>query len=72
MVRRLDTESELFVPLRTGKAGPLLKPRNSSVAFSANRTKPPAISFTTSGRQAGVSCIIKRLVTGVNPNLSAL
>src|ERR687892_1569724 len=55
--------------LRTGKAGPLLKPRNTSVAFSPNRTKPPAISFTTSGRQGGVSCIIKCPVTGVNPNL---
>ena len=34
-----------------------------------NRTKPPAISFTTSGRQVGVSCIIKCPVTGVNPNI---
>ena len=55
--------------LPTGKAGPLLKPRNTSVAFSPNRTKPPAISFTISGRQVGVSCIIKRPVTGVNPNI---
>src|ERR671919_2208622 len=36
---------------------------------SPHRTKPPAISFTTSGRQVGVSCIIKCPVTGVNPNL---
>ena len=58
--------------LRTGKAGPFLKSANTSVAFSPNRTKPPALSFTISGRQVGVSCIIKCPVTGVNPNLSAL
>ena len=43
--------------------------RNTSVAFSPNRTKPPAISFTISGRQVGVSCIINCPVTGVNPNI---
>src|ERR671919_1220286 len=42
---------------------------DTSVAFSPNRTKPPAISFTISGRQGGVSCIIKCPITGVNPNL---
>src|SRR5919106_1828487 len=42
---------------------------DTSVAFSPNRTKPPAISFTISGRQGGVSWIIKRPVTGVNPNI---
>src|SRR5919106_3679089 len=36
---------------------------------SPHRTKPPAISFTTSGRQVGVSCIIKCPVTRVNPNI---
>src|SRR5918999_1007075 len=54
--------------LRTGKAAPqagAIPP----VAFFPNRTKPPAISFTISARQGGVSCIIKRPVTGVNPNL---
>jgi hypothetical protein len=55
--------------LRTGKAGPLLKPAQYRRAFSPNRTKPPAISFTISGRQVGVSWIIKRPVTGVNPNI---
>src|ERR687891_289342 len=53
---------------RESRAAPSSR-RNTSVAFSPNRTKPPAISFTTSGRQVGVSWIIKCPVTGVNPNL---
>jgi hypothetical protein len=53
-----------------GNPGRSSSRRNTSVAFSLpNRTKPPAISFTVSGRQAGGSCIIKCPVTGVNPNL---
>src|SRR5918999_5165291 len=53
--------------LRTRKAAPqagAIPP----VAFFPNRPKPPAISFTISARQGGVSCIIKHPVTGVNPN----
>jgi hypothetical protein len=40
------------VLFHTGKPGRSSSRRDTSVAFSPNRTKPPAISFTSSGRQA--------------------
>jgi hypothetical protein len=51
--------------LRTGKAGPLLKPAQYLHGLLPQSHEPPEISFTTSGRQVGVSCIIKRPVTGL-------
>src|SRR5918994_7666517 len=56
--------------LRTGKAGPLLKPAQylRGLLPQSHETSRD-LSFTISGRQVGVSCIIKCPVTGVNPNL---
>src|SRR5918996_4299930 len=55
--------------LRTKKAGPLLKPAQYLRGLLPQSHETSAISFTISGRQVGVSCIIKCPVTGVNPNL---
>src|SRR5919106_5075915 len=52
-----------------GKPGRVLKPAQYLRGLLPNRTKPPATSFTISGRHVGVSCIIKCPVTGVNPNI---
>src|SRR5919106_4036130 len=54
---------------RTGKAGPLLKPAQCLRGLLPQSHETSAISFTISGRQVGVSCIIKHPVTGVNPNI---